>query len=185
MIMELIRDLQENYRDDEKLHSVVFTGWCRKSMIFQCGDFPLEKWAALLSDGDHFHSISIGIRRRFSKGERIPKASKNIEERLAELAQRTGGTAIALSNKTIPSNRPWIPLAALKIFIICLTYIPSPAGAGKIKSIRNKENDVFFAGCGEGEDFSPNTLNEEKTGKCAVQLKDIFIQGQESRADDF
>jgi len=58
-----------------------------------------------------------------------------------------------------------------------LTYIPSPAGAGKIKiDTANKEYNVFFVDAAGGEDFNPYALNKEKTGNASVQLKDILFK---------
>jgi hypothetical protein len=93
------------------------------------------------------------------------------------LAQQTGGTAVALVDKKDTIESALNTIGSAKDIYYMLTYIPSPAGAGKIKiDTVNKEYNVFFVDAAGGKDFSPYALNEEKPGKASVQLKDILFK---------
>jgi predicted DNA-binding protein len=181
MIRELIRELQEHRLSDENLYSEFFTKMLSEidDLFNAVPDFPLEEMTRLYNRmGTHFNSIFIrDTGERVSRGETFSRLSKDIEERLAGLAKQTGGTAVALVDKNDTIESALNTIGSAKDIYYMLTYIPSPAGAGKIKiDTANKEYDVFFVDAAGGEDFSPYTLNEEKSGNTAVQLKDILFK---------
>jgi len=187
MLTELIRELQEHSLNDENLYSEFFSRMLSEidGLFNGVPDFPLEEMSRLYYRmGTHFNSISIrDTGDRSSRGEKFLRLSKDIEEKLAELAKQTGGTAAALVNKNDTAASALNTIGSAKDIYYMLTYIPSPAGAGKINiEPANKEYDVFFADSDQGEDFRPYVQGEEKPGNAAVQLKDILFKDRKLAA---
>ncbi|UCH97417.1 MAG: hypothetical protein JSV88_11345 [Candidatus Aminicenantes bacterium] len=186
MMRNLIRELQDSHLEDEHYYAELFTGMLAQidDVFNRAADFPVETMSQLFyKTGAPFHSIILESDiDKSSKGRKYRRLLEDIENSLAEVAQRTGGVGTSLA---APSEPPAIETALDTLRntednCYTLTYTPKdPEKPGKLNvEVNNKNYKVFYENTAEIVDFSQYLKTKEDPKTPLLRLRDVTFKNK-------